>query len=158
MIRALVLVQTAGFWSLAASGAPAGIVRPRLITGSEAELASRAAAASGPSLWLLWLAVLIMAATLCWWAWWAVRYRSAVMSDSERAFRRLSRIVGLSRSERESLRARCGRAGIDPLAALGSPSLAATALDDDAGADRRLKRLRTRLCDTASDLVGTHVA
>lgn len=157
MNRALILMLGVRCGPLAASAAHAGVVRPRLLTGSEAELASRAAADPGPSLWLLTLAVLITVTTLSWWAWWAVRFRSAMMSDSERAFRRLSRIVGLSRTERESLRARCGRAGIDPLAALGSPSLAAVALGDSS-TDRRLKRLRARLCDTASDVVGTHVA
>lgn len=142
----------------AAFEASAAVVRPRLLTGSEAEVLSKSAVDAGPSFWLLSLAVLITLATLSWWAWWAYRFQSAAMTDSERAFRRLARVVGLGRADRESLRSLCRRAGVDPLAALGSPSLAVLALEGDGATNRRRERLRRLLCDTSNVDAGRKVA
>jgi hypothetical protein len=143
---------------LVASEVSGGIVRPKLLTGSDAEVLSKGVSDAGPSFWLLGLAAMITLATLSWWAWWAYRYHSAAMTDSERAFRRLARVVGLTRTDRESLRALCQRAGVDPLAALGSSSLAALALEVEGVPNRRRERLRSMLCDTSHGPAGRKVA
>lgn len=158
MTRALLHALPIFIVCVAARDASAHVVRPRLLTGSEAEVLSKSAAGAGPSFWLLTLAVLITLATLSWWAWWAYRFQSAGMTDSARAFRRLARVVGLGRADRESLRALCRRAGVDPLAALGSPSLAVLALEGDGVANRRRERLRRLLCDTSNVDAGRKVA
>ncbi len=139
----------------ATRAAPGSVTRPRLLTGDD--LVNEPSGSGSPGALIL-IAGLITLATLAWWAWWAIRYRAAGMDNAELAFRRLSRVVGLTRSDRECLRALCRQAGVEPLAALASPQLASLACSGQGAPPRRITRLRLRLCDTGVAEAGRNVA
>lgn len=120
---------------------------PRLLTG-ELGPPGPEAAPTQPHPWLLVVASLVALATLAWWVWWFFRFRKAKLDESEAAFRRLSRIVGLGHADCERLRALCIKAGVDPLATLGSPTLAATVLQSTPDTSARQRRLWKSLCGT----------
>ncbi len=153
-MRLFLLTLTTAFgllFATASGAAPTGMTRPRLLTGDGA--LPEAAEAGSPTL-LIVVACLITVATLGWWGWWAIRYRAAALNDTERAFRRLARVVGLGHADREYLRSLCREAGIEPLAALASPNLASLACSDAVGPPRRIARLRRLLCDTTPERAG----
>lgn len=138
-----------------ARAAPGSVTRPRLLT--ENDIANEPSRSGSPGALIL-IAGLITLATLAWWAWWAIRYRAAGMDNAELAFRCLSRVVGLTRSDRECLRSLCREAGVEPLAALASPQLASLACSGRGAPPRRITRIRHRLCDTGTADAGTNVA
>lgn len=142
-------------FAAAAHAAPGSVTRPRLLTGDD--LLNEPSRSGSPGALIL-VAGLITLATLAWWAWWAIRYRAAGMDNAELAFRRLSRVVGLTRSDRECLRSLCRQAGVEPLAALASPQLASLACSGQGAPPRRITRLRLRLCDTGVAEAGRNVA
>lgn len=152
--RLLSTLATISFGA-ASHAAPGLVTRPRLLTGEDVV---NDPSGSGSPTALILIAGLITLATLAWWAWWAVRYRAAGIDNAELAFRRLSRVVGLTRSDRECLRSLCRQAGVEPLAALASPQLASLACSGQGAPPRRITRLRVRLCDTGVTEAGTNVA
>ena len=136
--------------------APGRVVPPRLLTGSDqAPGTEQAGSAAG---WLVWLTVIVVALTLAWWTWWMLRYARSRLSPEERAFRRLASVIGLRREERESLRKLGMEAGVAPIAAIGSPTLASGILREGVGDSKRIRRMRRLLCDTGDDPSGTHRA
>lgn len=134
----------------------ATLTPPRLLTGKESTAISPGE--SGASTWLLVGALLACTLTLMWWGWWFIRYRNARFTESERAYRRLCRVLGLGVSDREWLRKRCVAAGMSPVACIASPGVAAEVLNVAEVNDRRALRLRRLLCDTDIHLDGTNGA
>lgn len=142
---------------IAASGSGAaavGAVRPpRLVTGNESNLPT--VQAGGPSAWLIVAATLVLLLTVSWWVWWGVRVYRLRTNAEERAFRRLSRAMGIRAGDRELLRRACMARGVHPIAAIGSPMVAKVALAETCDQGRRTRRLRRVLCDTEGADDGT---
>lgn len=127
---------------------------PRLVTGDEHNAAA-SGIGTGPSVWLIGLTVVVLLVTAAWWAWWGVMYLRWKHDPEERAFRRLASVVGLGPTDRRLLRRMCDEAGVPALAALGSPQVASRVLEGLTGDSRRIRRMRSKLCDTSGIEAGT---
>lgn len=110
---------------------------------------------TSPHLWLVAaIAIVATLATLAWWGWWFERYRAAKLGETELAYRRLARLMGLTRADRELLRRLSEAQGVHPLAAIASPKMAMH-VTEDAAPSRSLRRVVRLLCEPGPEPSGT---